>query len=44
LKNVMERLRARKPAGCLELRNEATGVCATLVLPLPDRDGTAPGQ
>lgn len=34
LRNVAERLRTRSPAGRVELTNAATGVCATLVLPL----------
>jgi histidine kinase len=33
LRNVVERLRTRQPAGRLELANAGTGVCATLVLP-----------
>jgi two-component system LytT family sensor kinase len=33
LKNVVERLRARRPPGRLQLENAATGVRATLVLP-----------
>jgi sensor histidine kinase YesM len=34
LRNVTERLRTRTPAGRVELANAATGVRATLVLPL----------
>lgn len=34
LKNVAERLRTRKPAGRLELANAASGVRATLVVPV----------
>jgi len=34
LKNVIERLRARKPPGRLEMSNTPHGVCAALALPL----------
>jgi hypothetical protein len=37
LKNVAERLRARQPAGRLEIVNRDRGVCATLVLPVSER-------
>ena len=33
LKNVAERLRARRPSGRLELTSMPSGVCATLILP-----------
>jgi LytS/YehU family sensor histidine kinase len=38
LKNVVERLRARKPPGRLALSNTGGGVCAALVLPLAPAD------
>lgn len=42
LKNVRDRLSARRPAGRLELTNAGAGVCATLRLPSPN--AVAPGM
>jgi two-component system LytT family sensor kinase len=41
LKNVSERLQARRPAGSLEVVSTGTGVCATLIVPRWDLAGAA---